>query len=44
MKQRIEEIKRQTFEPITVAVGKVEEKIGDVLNENKKFNGIGSCS
>src|SRR5436190_6888839 len=37
---RIEEIKRQTFEPITVAIGKVEEKIGDVLSENKNLMGL----
>src|SRR5436190_4985532 len=37
---RQEQIKRQTFEPITVAIGKVEEKIGDVLNENKNLMGL----
>src|SRR5436190_5498168 len=37
---RQEQIKRQTFEPITVAIGKVEEKIGDVLNENTNLMGL----
>src|SRR5436190_17432217 len=37
---RMQEIKRQTFEPITVAIGKVEEKIGDVINENKNLMGL----
>lgn len=32
-----EKIKQKTFEPITSAIGKVESKIGEVLNENKNL-------
>lgn len=37
IEENYEKIKQKAYEPITSAIGKVENKIGEVLNENKNL-------